>query len=87
MIDATSSKPPVKEDDVEREKRCTTAEKHKSMQEAERKNDKMMNLRQQVLEEPRAKARREGRPEEDSPDEDDDDNDDEDSEGMVAHLD
>ena len=80
-------KPPVKEDDVEREKRRTSAKKHKSMQDVERKKEKRKNLERQALKERRAKARREGRLEEDSPDEDDDDEDDEDSEGMAAHLD
>ena len=88
-IDARSSKPLVKEDDVEHEKRRASAEKHKSMQDIEKKKEKRKNLERQALEEHRAKARREGEPEEDSPDEDDgdNDNDDEDSKGTVARLD
>ena len=80
----------MKEDDVEREKRHTSTEKHKSWQDAERKKEKRKNLEWQALEEHRAKARHEGRPKEDSPDGDDDDDDHdeyEDSEGIVAHRD
>ena len=76
----------MKEDDAEREKRCTSAEKHKSMQDVEKK-EKRKNLECQALEERRAKVRHKGVPEEDSPNEDDGDDDDEDSEGMVTHLD
>ena len=90
-IDARSSKPPVKEDDVEHEKRRASAVKHKSVQDIEKNKEKRKNLERQTLEVRRAKARREGEPEEDSPDEDnsddDDDDDDDDSEGMAARLD
>ena len=89
MIDARSLKPPVKEDDAEREKRRASAEQPKSVQDAEWKEEKRKNLERQALEEHRAKATHEGRLEEDSPDEDDDDDDDGDvdSEGMAARLD
>jgi len=43
-IDARSSKPLVKEDDVEREKRRASAEKHKFVQDAEKKKEKRKNL-------------------------------------------
>jgi len=80
----------VKEHDVERKKRRASAEKHKFVQDAEKKKkEKRKNLERQALEECQAKARHEGEPQEDSPDEDDgdDDDDDNDSEGMAAHLD
>jgi hypothetical protein len=44
-IDAWSSKPPVKEDDVEREKRCASMEKLKSTKYMEKKNEKRKNLK------------------------------------------
>jgi hypothetical protein len=44
VIDARSSRPPVKEDDVEHEKRRTSAEKHKTVQDTERKKEKRKNL-------------------------------------------
>ena len=80
----------VKEDDVEREKRRASAEKHKSMEDTEKKKERKNNLEREALKECRAKSRHEGEPNEDSPDEDDDgdnDDDDEDSEGMAARLD
>ena len=51
VIDAWSSKPPVKEDDVEHEKRCASAEKHKFVQDVVRKKEKRKNLERQALEE------------------------------------
>ena len=58
-IDARSSKPPVKEDNAEREKRRASVEKHKSIKDAEKK-EKKKNLERQALEEHRAKSRRGG---------------------------
>ena len=80
----------MKEDDVEHEKRRASAEKHKSMEDTEKKKERKNNLEREALKECRAKSRHEGEPKEDSPDEDDDgdnDDDDEDYEGMVARLD
>jgi hypothetical protein len=39
-IDARSLKPPVKEDEVDREKRLTSAKKHKTVQDTEKKKEK-----------------------------------------------
>ena len=55
MIDTRSSKPLVKEDDAEREERCTSTEKHKSVKDIEKKEEKRKSLERQVLEERRAK--------------------------------
>ena len=80
----------MKEYDVERKKRRASVEKHKSVQDTEKKKVKRKNLEPQSLEEHRAKVRCEGEPEEDSPDEDDGDDDDDDddhSKGMVTRLD
>jgi hypothetical protein len=44
VIDARSSKPPVREDNVECEKRRTSTEKHKSVQDVERKKEMRKNL-------------------------------------------
>jgi len=83
-------KPPVKEDDVDRDKRCESSEKQKSTKDLEKKKEKKKNLERQALETRQVKSRQRGEPEEDSPDEDDgnecDDGSD-DSEGMAAHLD
>jgi len=89
-IDARSSKPPVKEDDVDRDKRRVSAEKQKSAKVLEKKKEKKKNLERQALETCRAKSRQKGEPEEDSPDEDDNDEGDDgsdDSEGMASRLD
>ena len=89
-IDARSSKPPVKEDDVDHDKRHESVEKQKSAKDLEKKKEKKKNVERQALETRRAKSRQRGEPEEDSPDEDDgnegDDGSD-DSEGMAARLD
>ena len=85
-IDARSSKPPVKEDEVEHDKWRESAEKQKSTKDLE----KNKNLERQALETRRAKSRQRGEPEEDSPDEDDGDEGDDgsdDSEGMASRLD
>jgi hypothetical protein len=50
----------VKEDDVDREKRRASAEKQKSVKDAEKKKAKKKNLEQQALEVCRAKSRRGG---------------------------
>jgi hypothetical protein len=77
----------VKEDEADREKRRSSAEKHKTMLDTEKKKENKKNIAHQELDQHRAQARREGRPKEESPDEeDDDDNDDDDSEGMAARL-
>ena len=76
----------MKEDDAEHEKRRASAEKHKSVKDAEKK-EKKKSLERQALEECLAKSRHEGEPEEESPDEDDSDDDDDDSDGMAARLD
>ncbi|XP_021315163.1 caldesmon-like [Sorghum bicolor] len=55
-IDARSSKPLVKEDDVEHEKRHASTEKHKSAKDAEKK-EKRKNLERQALEERQSKQR------------------------------
>ena len=49
MIDARSSKPPVKEDDVDREKRHAFVEKQKSAKDLEKKKEKKKNLERQAL--------------------------------------
>jgi len=56
-IDARSSKPPVKEDDVDRDKRRESAEKLKSTKDMEKKEEKKKNLVRQALETRRAKSR------------------------------
>jgi len=57
LIDARSSKPPVKEDDVDRNKRHESAEKLKSAKDLENKGEKKKNLARQALETRRAKSR------------------------------
>ena len=89
-IDARSSRPPVTEDDVDRDRRRESAEKQKSAKDLEKKKEKKKNLERQVLEKRRAKSRQKGESEEESPDEDDGnegDDDSDDSEGMAARLD
>jgi len=89
-IDARSSKPPVKEDDVDRDKRRESVEKLKSAKDLEKKGEKKKNLTRQALETRRAKSRQRGELEEESPDEDDGgdgDDDSDDSEGMASRLD
>jgi hypothetical protein len=55
-IDARSSKPPVKEDDVDRDKRRESAKKLKSTKDLEKKKEKKKNLARQALENRRAKS-------------------------------
>jgi len=89
-IDARSSKPLVKEDEVDRDKRRESPEKQKSAMDLKKKKEKKKNLERQALETRGAKSRQRGEPEEESPDEDDggnDDDDSDDSEGMASHLD
>lgn len=87
MIDARSSWPLVKEDDADREKRRTSAEKHKTALDAEKEKEKKKNIDWQTLEQRWTLARHEGWPKEDWPDKDDDDeDDDDDSEGMAVRL-
>jgi len=89
-IDARSSRPPVKEDDVDRDRRRESAEKQNSTKDLEKMKEKKKNLDRQALETRRAKSRQRGEPEEDSPDEVDGnkgDDDSDDSEGMAARLD
>ena len=89
-IDARSSRPPVKEDEVDRDKRRESTEKQKSAVDLKKKKEKKKNLERQALETRRAKSRQSGEPKEESPDEDDsgdDDDDSDDSEGMASCLD
>jgi hypothetical protein len=89
-IDARSSRPPVKEDDADRDKRRESTEKQKSTKDLEKKKEKKKNLERQALMKRRAKSRQRGESEEESPDEDDGndgDDDSDDSEGMAARLD
>jgi len=89
-IDAQSSRPPVKEDDVDLERRRESAEKQKSVKDLEKKKEKKKNLERQALEKHRVKSRQKGESEQDSPDEDDGnegDDDSDDSVGMAARLD
>jgi hypothetical protein len=77
----------VKEDEVDHDRRCQSAEKLKSAKDSTKKGDKK-NLDRQALEARRAKSRQRGEPEEESPsDDDDDDEDSDDSEGMASRLD
>jgi len=50
LIDARSSRPPVKEDDVDRDKRHESTEKQKSAKDLEKKKEKKKNLERQALE-------------------------------------
>ena len=68
-IDARSSKPPVKEDEVDHDKGRESAEKRKSAMDLKKKKEKKKNLERQALETRRAKSRQRGEPEEESPDE------------------
>ena len=62
-IDARSSKPPVKEDEVDHDKRHESTEKQKSAQDLKKKKEKKKNLERQALETRRAKSRQRGEPE------------------------
>jgi hypothetical protein len=89
-IDVRSLRPPVKEDEVDRDKRRQSVEKLKSTKDSEKKGKRKKNLDRQVLEARRAKSRQRGEPEEESPSEDDGgngDDDSDDSEGMASRLD
>ncbi|XP_021306284.1 putative golgin subfamily A member 6-like protein 3 [Sorghum bicolor] len=89
-IDVRSSSPPVKEDEVDRDKRRESAKKQKSTMDLKKKKEKKKNLERQALETRRAKSRQRGEPEEESPNEDDSgdgDDDSDDSEGMGSRLD
>jgi len=61
-IDARSSRPLVKEDDVDRERRHEFAEKQKSTKDLEKKKEKKKNLERQALEKRRVKSRQRGSP-------------------------
>jgi len=89
-IDVRSSRPLVKEDELDRDKRRESAEKQKSVLDLKKKKEKKKNLERQALQTRRAKSRQRGEPEEESPDEDDGsdgDDDSDDSEGMASRLD
>jgi hypothetical protein len=89
-IDVRSSRPPVKEDEVDRDARRRFAKKSKSAKDSKKKGEKKKNLDHQALEARRSKSRQRGEPEEESPsDEDggDDDEDSDDSKGMASRLD
>ena len=80
----------MKEDGVDRDKRCQSAEKQKSAKDSAKKEKKKKNLDRQSLEARRAKSRQRGEPEEESPSEDDGGNGDDSSdgsEGMASRLD
>ena len=62
-IDVWSSRPPVKEDEVDHDKRRQSAEKQKSAKDSEKKEKKKKNLDRQSLEARRAKSRQRGEPE------------------------
>jgi len=88
-IDVRSSRPPVREDEVDRDKRRQSVEKQKSTKDSEKKGKKKKNLDRQALEARRAKSRQRGEPKEESPSEDDggdSDDDSDDSEGMASRL-
>ena len=90
ILAGTDRSPPVKEDEVDRDKRRWSAEKQKSAKDSKKKEEKMKNLDRQALEARRAKSRQRGEPEEESPSEDDggdDDDDSDDSEGVASRLD
>jgi len=70
-IDVQSSRPPVKEDGVDRDKWRQSVENRKSAKDSEKKEKKKKNLDRQSLEVRRAKSRQRGEPEEESPSEDD----------------
>ena len=88
-IDVRSSRPPVREDEVDRDARRLSAEKMKSAKDSKKKGEKKKNLDRQALEARRSKSRQRGEPEEESPsdEDDDDDEDSDDSEGMASRLD
>ena len=89
QLDVRSSRPPVKEDEVDRDAWRRSAEKLKSDKDSKKKGDKKKNLDRQALEARRSKSRQRGEPEEESPSDDDgdDDEDSDDCEGMASHLD
>ena len=66
-MDVWSSRPPVKEDEVDRDKRRQSAEKLKSAKDSAKKGEKKKNLDRQALDARRAKSRQRGEPEEESP--------------------
>jgi len=89
-IDVRSSRPAVKEDEVDRDKRRQSAENKKSTKVSKKKEEKKKNLDRQALEARRAKSRQRGEPKEESPNEDDGgdgDGSSDDSEGMASRLD
>jgi hypothetical protein len=88
-IEARSSRPPVKEDEVDRDKRRESTEKQKSAKDLEKKKENKKNLERQALETRLAKSRQRWEPEEESHNEYDggDDDDSDDSEGMASRLD
>jgi len=89
-IDVRSLRPPVKEDEVDRDTRRQFAEKQKSVKDSVKKGEKKKNLDRQALEARRAKSRQRDEPGEESPSEDDGgdgDDDSDDSEGMASRLD
>jgi len=59
-IDVRSSRPPVKEDEVDRDARRRSAEKQKSAKDSAKKGEKKKNLDRQALEPRRAKSRQRG---------------------------
>jgi len=59
-IDVRSSRPPVKEDKVDRDARRQSAKKLKSVKDSVKKGEKKKNLDRQALEAHRAKSRQRG---------------------------
>jgi hypothetical protein len=89
-IDVRSSRPPVKEDEVDRDAWRQSAEKQKSAKDSTKKGEKKKNLDRQALDARRAKSKQRDEPEEESPSDDDGgdgDEDSDDSEGMASRLD
>jgi len=83
-------KPPVKEDNIDREKRRASVEKQKFTKDAEKKKDQEEEPRATSAHGTSSQVKVWGESEEDTPDEDDesdDGNDGKDSEGIAARLD
>ena len=59
-IDVRSSRPPVKEDEVDRDRRRLSAKKQKSAKDSEKKGKRKKKLDRQALEARRAKSRQRG---------------------------
>jgi len=60
QIDVQSSRPPVKEDEIDRDKQRQSAEKQKSVKDSKMKEEKKKNLDRQAFEARQAKSRQRG---------------------------